>query len=378
MPTALFTGLAPSAPLLEASFAPLIALHREGVLQRIVYVTWDDAKYDSHVAPAAAWPEVEIVRIPQPELSGPYYRKSFVYQNRTQAAGLRHIGDTDELVVKLRPDFIFDKSFLAAKIASFETWRAAPDFSSFVKVPTPPSPFAARIWVPWATANLPFYMEDGAFMGLCSDLQKLARPEAETLALQYGTEETVIICHALRFLMPFLDDYPLFERLLRQFHIFRMENGYRSKFLTASLTDPFFWHFLIAQAWITATSYHIDCGGQGSLRLVQTKTAHENAGKPIAEIPDNVLYADVEGWRREQKPGTMMPLLMHLCGRLVDDDWQRAVFSGPVQMGCMPEVLLSVLNNLRLYPTGLLDEMEDTYYEAMDRLYVEHFGALPG
>src|SRR5262249_35548110 len=163
-------------------------------------------------------------------------------------------------------------------------------------------------------ANLPFYMEDTAFIGLAGDLAKLADPAAEPLAKRCGDAGTAIAAHALWFAPPFLKDYPIFEDYLERFHLLRMDEDYRKAYLGIALEDPFFWHLIVAHAWIVATSFHVDCGRQGDLRFIQTTTANEHAGRAVADIPDNVLYADVEGWRQVQRPGMMISLLMRLCG----------------------------------------------------------------
>lgn len=376
MATAIITGYTPHAALMRKCFEPLLALRQSGQLKRILYVTWDKPEIDAFVTPALTWPGVEIVRLPQPVAMAKPYQSSFVFQSRNLAAALQLVTDPNELIVKLRPDFLFDTDFLAGKIASFDRWRSAPDFSPYIPVVMPPSPFAARVWVPWATANMPFYMEDAAFMGLACDLQMLADPRAESLVMGRGDEATLFIVHALRFVAPFLDEYPLFVPVLDKFHLWRMDPDYRKTFLLTAIADPFFWHLVIAQAWILATSFHIDCGAQGQLRLVQSTTAQQNADCPVAEIPDNVLYADVEGWRQIAEPGTVAPLLLHLCGRLVDDHWQHALFSGPVEQGFTHDNLVVILRNLEYYGAGVLDHSERAFYDRVEGLYRDHFQPL--
>src|SRR5262249_38988523 len=153
------------------------------------------------------WPEVEIVRVPEPEVRGlQHHQASFICQSRNLAAALRLVDDPNELIVKLRPGFLFDADFLAAKLSRFEAWGRGPSFSDYVPVVRPPSLFKARVWLPWAPANLPFYWEDTAFIGLAGDLEKLTDPSAEPLAKRCGDSATAIVAHALRFAPPFLAD----------------------------------------------------------------------------------------------------------------------------------------------------------------------------
>lgn len=373
MTTAVVTGFTVHTPLMRASFAPLIALRREGVLDRILYVTWDSGDLDGYLAPLSEWPEVELIRIPMPVVTGNSHQRGFVYQSRNLAAALSLVNNPDELVVKLRPDFLFDPEFLKSKIGTFATWGASPDFTSYVPIAMPRSPFKARIWVPWANANEPFVMEDVASIGRAGDLVQLTDPRAEELVKTCGDEIAVSITHVLRFVMPFLKDYPIFEALLRHYHLFPMDDEpYRAKLVPLALADLYFWHLAIAHAYILATCFHVDCGRQGQLRFIRSADAERYADRPICEIPDNVLYRNVETWRQAHQPGTLLPILAQWSGRLVDDDWQRGLFSGPVE-GCGPEMLFSVLQNLGLYRRGLLKEAEQNFYTSVTAVYREHF-----
>jgi len=373
--TAVVTGFTVHAPLMQASFAPLIALRRQGVLDRILYVTWDASDLDAYLAPVQKWPEVELVRIPMPAVAGTSHQRGFVYQSRNLAAALRLVTDPGELVVKLRPDFLFDEEFLKNKITTFAAWGALPDFSPYVRLAMPRTPFKSRIWVPWANANEPFVMEDVAFIGRAGDLMRLTDPRAEELVMTCGDEIAVSISHVLRFVMPFLQDYPIFEPLLRHYRLFPMDDEpYRAKLVPLALADLYFWHLVMAQAYILATSFHVDCGQQGQLRFIRSADAERYADQPISEIPDNVLYRNVETWRQAHQPGTMLPILVQWSGRLVDDDWQRGLFSGPVE-GCGPEMLTSILQNLRLYRTGLLKEAEQGFYASVAELHRAHVAA---
>lgn len=369
MTTAIVTGFTVHPALMRRSFAPLVSLRRSGVLDRILYMTWDESQIDAYVAPALEWPEVEVVRIPQPQVNGTPRCKGFVYQSRNLAAALDLVANPDELVFKTRPDFLIDEAFLADKIATFDRWRAAPDFSHYIPVAMPPSPFKARVWVPWADASAPFFCEDAAFMGLAGDLQLFTDPMADELVKYCGDAGSVNIAHILRFIMPFLDAYPIFKRYLSDFHLFRMEHRYRIKLMPLSANDAFFWHMAVANAWILATSFHVDCGRQGQLHLVDSATARQGIDRPVEELCNSITYKDVEIWRQFEEPGTFLPLLCRAGGRLMDDDWQYKLFSGPVEQGFTHENLLTILNNLNHYNAGILHELENTYYKALNALY---------
>lgn len=367
MTTAIVTGFTIHEPLMRRSFAPLVNLRRLGLIDRLLYVTWDTAANDAYVAPAQEWPEVEIVRVPEPHPTGSPHRKGFVYQSRNLAAALALV-DPSELVLKTRPDYLIDEAFLADKIASFEHWRTAPDFSHRIPAMMPQSPFQARIWVPWADAT-PFFYEDAAFMGLAGDLAKLATSIADDLVQYCGDERSVNVAHIVRFAMPFLDAYPIFLRYVRDFQLFRMELHYRRETSPLFVGDPFFWHMAVAHAWILATSFHVDCGRKGQLHMIESSTAQEGLDKPVEELCDHPIYRDVDAWRDSEQPGTFLPLLSHPGTRLMDDDWQSRLFSGPIEQGFTHENLLFILENTTRYGTGILQDMEQAFFEALNTLY---------
>lgn len=369
MTTAIVTGFTVHEALMRQSFQSLINLRRTGVIDRILYMTWDAPALDGYVAPATEWPEVEIVRIPQPDVGGIPQRRGFVLQSRNIAAALAMVGDPGELVIKTRPDFLFDEAFLAGKIASFSLWREAPDFSYRIPPMMPPSPFAARIWVPWGDGGAPFFYEDAAFIGLAGDLEKLVTPMADELIQYCGDEKAVNLAHVLRFAVPFLDQHPIFLRYIRDFHLFRMELAYRKELAPLCAGDPYYWHMAVAHAWILTSSFHIDCGRQGQLHLVPSSTAHERRDRPVEELCDYVTYKDVEQWRKMEEPGTFLPLLSRAGSRLMDDEWQTRLFSGPVEQGYTHDNLLVILANLHQFQTGLLNELEEAFYGALNQLY---------
>jgi hypothetical protein len=372
MTTAIVTGFTVNTPLLRKSFAPLRSLHRKGVIDRIVYVTWDTPANDGYVAPVQEWPEVELVRVPQPDVScKSWHPRGFIYQSRNIAAALDRVTDPDELVFKTRPGFLIDETVLANKIASFDKWGVAPDFSHRIPIAMPPSPFKSRIWLPWGDAGSPFCFEDAAFMGRACDLRQLVNPLAEELVLYSGDAISLNIAHIMRYILPFFEEWPIFRRYLRDFSLFRMELQYRRQMAPLSVQDPFYWHLVIAHAWILNSSFHIDCGRAGEMNLVDTSSAQEFIDRPPEEINNHVVYSDVELWRELEQPGTFLPILTHVGCRLVDDDWQYRLFSGPVEQGFTHENLLAILTNLKTFDTGVLHALEKNYYAALSALYCD-------
>ena len=68
----------------------------------------------------------------------------------------------------------------------------------------------------------------------------------------------------------------------------------------------------------------------------------------------------------------MMSLLMRLCGRVVDDAWQQAIFSGPVERGCTHEQLIGVMQNIAASHTGVLRGLEDAFYSRLEAVHRAH------
>lgn len=356
------TGLPRNAALMQASLRPVLELKRNGVIDRVLYVTWDRNDLDAALAPVAAVPDLELIRIPEPKLSGVGYQKSFVYQTMTLAAGLAQVGDPDALVLKLRPEYVFDTGFLAAKIMAFDYVCAPGNLRGRFPVNLPPSPFAAKIWVPWADANQPFYIEDAAFLGLCRDLVQLTAPQGDAEIMNHSDLKYRWVMHPLRFIYPFVAGFPLFDRYIRELSLFPQDLEYRQKLMPLLISDPFFWHLTFATAWVLANNFHIDCGYPRQLLFYPEGCLSDL--KPTF-LDDECVYPpynNIEGWRAGQKPGQSVPCVLRPFGRLLDDSWPQALFRCADLGDITPENRIGILNNLSLYRTGLLEDIENDFY----------------
>lgn len=367
---AVVTGFTRNRFLLEASFAPIVVLKLQGVIDRIHYVTWDKAELDACVAPAAALPEVDIVRVPEPHVTGADHQKGFLYQSRNLAAALALVPEPEALVVKLRPDFLFDPAFLASKLLASDFLLAPVPRRTPAGVLMPPSPFKNKIWVAWADANQPFFMEDAAFIGCRSDLGKLVSEEAEKLVGTCGDADSPWITHVLRFIVPFLPEYPIFNRYLENFHFYVKDEKYRFDMLNATLLDPFFLHLLAAAAWILASSFHVDCGHARQLRFYPRQFTGDIANKPLEELPIYSPYSSVEQWRASEDPGSFLAAPKRVFGRLMDDSWQTALFSGMALKDIGREEFHLLLQRIADYRSGRLAGIEKNYYALLKSVYL--------
>lgn len=365
---ALVTGFTRNGDLCRRSLAPLRKLKRRGVLDRVLAVTWDSAALDEFVEPFADMPEVELVRLPEPQLAGAPYRKGAIYQIRNLEAALALVPQEDALIFKTRPDFVADTEFLAGKIAGFNTLCAPSMLPGLFGADMPASPFEMKIWLPWADSNQPFFYEDGAFLGLKRDVAKLADRSAEGHLAILEDKAFGWFAHVVRFALPFLDGYPMFRRYLRDFHCFPNKLEVRMEMLQTIHEDAFFWHLVVAHAWILATSFHVDCGEPGQLGLYTNIYNGDADWSKIETLRVNPPYNDIPGWREGQHPGGVLPGATRAYGRLVDDSWQNALFTQPVLADLTPDAIRGVLRNVTLYPRGLLDDAEGAYYATLEAL----------
>jgi len=368
---AMVVGFTRIPGLLKASFAPLVSLKRRGVLDRILYVTWARSDLDDWIADAAALPQVEVVRIREPAVSGQPYQKKHFYQTHNIAAALALIDDDDTLVVKLRPDQIIDEAFLADKVLGFDSLCAPSRLAEQIGETMPASPFKMKIWTPWADSNQFFFMEDGIIGGLRRDVAKLMAPEGDELVRRYGDTNSAWIVHVARFIAPFLRDYPIFRKYLANFTYYPQHDDCRIAMLRAVSGDPFFWALVIVNAWILAANFHVDAGLQGQISFYPTedkaKNGHSGAERPLLPFESRPPYDYVERWRQGQKPGSVSENVSRLYGRLVDDSWQHAIFTQP--MADFPiDHIRGILRCNTLYKRGAFAEIEEPYYRTIRRI----------
>jgi hypothetical protein len=377
---ALVVGFTKRAGLLQKSFATLRRLKQAQVIDRILYVTWDRPDLDAWVADAVAMPEVELVRIPEPALTGQHYHKKHFYQTHNIAAALSLVPDDDTLIVKLRPDQVVDETFLASKIRDFDRCCAPSRLAARFDAAMPRSPFKRKIWIPWADANQPFFFEDGLFAALRCDAVKLVTPASDEIVRRYGDGRSTWITNVARYIAPFLSDYPIFERYLGAFHCFMQDNNYRYEMLSQIAGTAFFWNLAIANAWILANNFHVDCGRQGQIVFYPPESTPELAevglDQPFEDVEPRHPFNDVEMWRRGEMPGEFLLCVRRIYGRLVDDSWQQALFTRPLS-DLTPQNLRGVLRCISSYRSGLLSEVEDEFYQTLELVYRRHVPDAP-
>jgi hypothetical protein len=371
---AIVTGFAKSRPLTEQSLAPLRMLRRDGVLRRIICVTWNNSEIDEYAAWIERMVDVSLVRIPQPDVSGTPNRRGIAYQIETLRAGLESLSEDADLVLKSRPDFIFDPNFLKGKIESFETWSKVPVPLAF-GIKMPKAALQNKIWIPWADSNQPFYFEDAAFLGSRRDVQKLVTALSGKDVEILGDETCGSFVHVVRYARIFLASYPLFSRYLAEYRYFVNDMDYRRKLVPHILNDGFFWHALVAHAWILHSQFHVDAGNENELRFYSNRLNPNADWSKLESLKLANPYDDLGVWRAGTRPGHAMPSVLRLYGRLVDDEWQQAIFSKP-----LPDfprgTLINILENIAAGDDGRLKEIEYDFYQKLAKFYRENWLAI--
>ena len=369
---AIVIGFTKNAELCRRAFEPLLDLRRQGMLRDIHYVTWDSAEIDAFVAPVITLGGVQITRVPQPAASGNRNQRGLVYQTRNLEAAFARVAEPDALLVKLRPDYIFRTGFLKTKLQGFDRFCAKPAAATIHDVTLPPSPFERKIWIAWADANQPFFHDDAAFIGLKGDLIKLTGDNVESRLPLLEDLSCGSLVHVLRYAPAFLPLYPMFARYISEYSGFINDMDYRRKLMPALLQDTFFWHLLVAHAWILYTAFHIDCGRAGDIAFYPNTINADANWTDLASIMLAPPFDHVDEWRRGTKAGSeALPALTRVYGRLMDDAWPRAFFTKP--MTDLPDATVAALmRGVALYRNGHLARIEDAFYTTLASFHREY------
>jgi hypothetical protein len=138
------------------------------------------------------------------------------------------------------------------------------------------------------------------------------------------------------------------------------------------IAEGFFWHMLIAHAWILHSQFHVDAGEPGALLFyANNANMHADWSRPET-LRVARPYDCIDKWRGGTKPGLAMMSVRRAYGRLMDDDWQDALFTR-----ALPDLpkhsLEGLLENAAHYRDGRLAQMEDAFYARMAAVYRENW-----
>jgi hypothetical protein len=374
---ALVTGFVQSPAVLERSLAPLRMLRAEGLIRHIHCVSWNSPELDGWLAPLAAMDDVVLTRVPPPDTAGSGARRGLIYQVRNLEAGLRLLSGEEGLVLKCRPDFIAPAGFLRKKIVDFDRLCAPVPNIAPNGVTMPAPVLGNKIWIPWADSNQPFFFEDAAFLGTLRDIRRLATPldAADGAMLDVGNCGSY--AHVVRFAKVFLARWPLFKGYLGHYDFFVNDLYYRMKLVPKMLDDGFFWHLLIAHAWILYSQFHVDCGEPGELCFYANNVNRDADWSRPETLKLANPYDHIANWRGDTRPGEATHSVRRAFGRLVDDAWQTALFTQALP-DFPAEILAGLMTNAAASGDGRLQEIERDFYAGLDEFYRGYWGRPRG
>jgi hypothetical protein len=282
-------GLIRSDALFEQTLMMLDRLRSEGLVSRIIISTWNEELRDNHSVSAFANKyNCNLVSRPDPGMGhGP--GSELTSSMAPQTLGLRQalmMVDDDDMVLKMRPDVVWNEIFLRNLLLS-------PRTASFDAAPG--SPFKKKVWVPWADLMYPFLIADEVFLGRCGDLKLLATD----FYLQYSAGKAAHphaeTCHILRYLAPF--ESGVFADFFKnwvylQYELPVVEGGW-TEYLMVKFKTPMWWVMIAKYASILCDNFIID-GGRPRDIVFYRKSGdrlHRSAPKDICHF----------------YPGTMIP-----------------------------------------------------------------------
>jgi len=201
----LFCGLIRELDLFKRNLEDFNLLRKKGLIDKIYFSTWDYEIDKQGVRELLNKNNIILIESKEPEDRGGW--ANIWCQMKSLEEGLKKIPE-NSFVLKTRTELRINPDFLEKLFGEKET---------LLKI-TKPLPkgniFKHKIWVPWFEITRPFFMADECFFGLCSDLK---------LLYNYNTfyeKECNIgpdIHHIMRFINPFLKDYPVLESSIKQY-----------------------------------------------------------------------------------------------------------------------------------------------------------------
>jgi hypothetical protein len=136
---------------------------------------------------------------------------------------------------------------------------------------------------------------------------------------------------------------------------------YRARLVPLLLEDGFFWHLLIAHAWILHSQFHVDAGTQGALQFYPNTVNRDTDWSRPETFKLGNPYDAITAWRGCTGPGTASVSVQRLFGRLMDDAWHAALFAAPLPDFPDP-TLKAVMENLAGHRDGRLGGIEAQFY----------------
>lgn len=199
----IFTGLPRTPDRFERSVTEMADLRRQGLIDRLIFVTWQGRLNDKDRV-RSFLDEAGVEVIEKKEASEGGWRNIW-HQMRALEFGLEAIPSNDYRVLKTRSDVHIKKKFLRELLSGDIDYRNTPAKSGV---------FKERVWVPFFRTDLPFFLCDYCFYGQKQDLEKLVNFDAR---FDFLYDVPRGLTEVRRFIHPYLKNYPFLRLYLRNY-----------------------------------------------------------------------------------------------------------------------------------------------------------------
>ena len=183
----------------------------------------------------------------------------------------------------------------------------------------PSSPFAAKLWIPRADAESAAALRRGGVYRSQMRRREAGgsrRARSSGIGSADGTH-LFLVRHVARYAAVFAPRYPIFDNYIRNFRYFINDSGYRMAMMPLALQKTFFLRSS-PNAWIPATSFHVDCGGPGELTFYANGTDRDaDRGRRRISIHRPMPMSPTGA--RHRRRGACCQARSRMHARLVDD-----------------------------------------------------------
>lgn len=197
----IITGLMRNTELIKHSINDFIKLCRKGLVNQIIFSTWDyELEKSPDIVGFLKKNKVLIIGNKEPIERG---YGNINCQMKALEEGLRRV-DSQRFILKTRADIYINPIFLEYLFKNKNKILK-------IKINLPNGNiFKYKFWTLYFEITKPFYLSDETYFGHYQDHQKLInyRPYRNTYNLQSGT------IHMQRWIEPFLNKYPIFRDFL--------------------------------------------------------------------------------------------------------------------------------------------------------------------
>lgn len=268
-----FCGQIRTPKLFELSLRQVAGMIDRGQVAGAVIATWP-SEIDAHASlfDRLRHPAIRLVKVNPP--SGVTVPHSYFHQ-MTLLYGALRVLPTDALVLKTRPDILFDLQDLPA-LAQRLLDAPLPPRDPFV--------FERRVWVPQFEATAPFCMNDLLFLATRHDAMQLCnfdmsfelnnffldRPEQRLPEVPSSAE-------IRRYLHPFCHKFPLFEEYSEVLHLTYGGQPRRNEVMNYNISSNVYWDYMSLYLWIINNYFLIGRPNyNGRVSLVRREKETEN------------------------------------------------------------------------------------------------------